>query len=104
MRGLSPCSSDIFAIHRGLRIHFGAVGRGLKGQVIAKADDQVRVAMFRILQFLNLLFFDPELICQFVYGNLFQVYLLENADRKVAYVAFLIEKALEFFITKFRFY
>jgi len=57
--------------------------------------------MFRILQFLNLLFFDPEFVCQFVKGNLFQVYLFDNADRKVAYGAFMIEKALEFFITKF---
>jgi hypothetical protein len=64
-------------------------------------DDHLGVALFRILQFLNLLFCDPEFVCQFLRGNLFQVYFLDNTDRKAAYVAFLIKKALEFFITEF---
>jgi len=82
-------------------VHFWAVRGGLKRQVITEADDHLGVALFRILQFLNLLFCDPEFVCQFLRGNLFQVYFLDNADRKAAYVAFLIKKALEFFITEF---
>jgi hypothetical protein len=84
-----------------LKGHFGAVGRGFKGQVIAKADDKVRVAVLGFFQFLNLLCFDPEFVCQCIKEDLFQMYLFENTDCKFANVTFLIVKTFEFFVAKF---
>jgi hypothetical protein len=74
------------------------VGRGLKGKVVTQADDQVRIAVFGILQVLNVLFVYTQLPGQFLEGDFFPVNFFDDAHRIFADVAFLVEKTLELFM------
>jgi hypothetical protein len=60
----------------------------------------MRVAVFGILQFLNVLFVHAQILSQFLEGDFLPVNFSDNAYRIFADVTFLVEKALELLIAK----